>query len=149
MIAHATPQTEKEFREARKTAQRKVRLARAKWWSEKADVINDMSKVHDKKLFQKIKELRFILTPGRRFGIHTIRNKDGKALTDPDDISRRWIEYFKGVYMILFIISPTVAQTIPQKPILHELEDPPTFSEFERALSSLKNGKTPGSDDHK
>jgi hypothetical protein len=78
MIAHSTPQTEKEFREARKIAQRKVRLARAKWWSEKANALNDMSKEHDKKLFQKIKELRFIWTPGRRFGIHTIRNKDGR-----------------------------------------------------------------------
>ena len=55
MLSLRTPESEREFREARKIAHRKIRDARAKWWSDKADALNKMSKVHDNKFFQKIK----------------------------------------------------------------------------------------------
>ncbi|MGA9042428.1 MAG: reverse transcriptase family protein, partial [Terriglobales bacterium] len=146
MLSLRTPESERDFREARKVAQRKTRYARAKWWSDKAAALNKMSKNHDNKFFQKIKELRFSWTPGRRSGIRAIRDKNGKALADSDDISRRWVEHFKGILMIPSTVSPNVTQSLPQKPVLHELAEPPTIQEFNAALSSLKNGKAPGAD---
>ena len=48
--------------------------------------------------------------------------------------------------MIPSSVSPDIAQALPQKPVLHELADPPTLKEFDAALSLMKNGKTPGAD---
>ena len=55
MLSLRTPESEREFREARKIAQRKIRYARAKWWSDKADALNKMSKVQDNKIFKRSK----------------------------------------------------------------------------------------------
>jgi len=48
--------------------------------------------------------------------------------------------------MIPSNVSPVVVQALPQKPVIHELADPPTLKAFDAALSLMKNGKTPGAD---
>ena len=91
------------------------------WIKEQCQDIEDsMKKNNSKKTYQLVKDL----TSTKQGRNTTIRNKDGKYLTEEQDILKRWSEYHSELYNY--------------RAILRE--------EVEAAVKSLKNGKSAGAD---
>lgn len=70
------------------------------------------------------------------------RDRNGDLVTDQAKCLERWAEHFKD------LLGSTVDDVIYNRELFHVPgeEHPPTIDEFELALNSLKNNKSPGSD---
>jgi hypothetical protein len=73
-----------------------------------------------------------------------IKDKSGKLLTTETEQEKRWQEHFEEV---LNRPAPSIPADIPEaENDLPVNTEPPTITEIEKAIRSLKNGKAPGTD---
>ena len=98
-----------------------------------------MTKNNSKKTYQLVKDL----TSTKQGRTKTIQDKDGRCLTDEQDILKRWSEYCSELYNYRATGDPEVLNVPPTTdndnyPILRE--------EVEAAVKSLKKGKSAGAD---
>ena len=103
------------------------------------DIENNMKKNNSKKTYQLVKDL----TSTKQGRTTTIQDKDGKCLTEEQDILKRWTEYCSELYNYRATGDPEVINVPPATdndnyPILRE--------EVEAAVKSLKKGKSAGAD---
>ena len=73
----------------------------------------------------------------------TIKNEDGIVLCDGEHVKQRWQEYCTKLYQKNSNIPPSPKTW--QEP--DTTEPPPLIEEFRRAISELKNDKSPGTDE--
>ena len=117
-----------------------MKKAKMNWIEEQCQVIADsMKKNNTKKTYQLVKDL----TNTKQGRITTIQDKDGKCLTEEQDILKRWSEYCFQLYNYGATGDPEVLNVPPATdndnyPILRE--------EVEAAVKSLKKGKSAGAD---
>ena len=98
-----------------------------------------MKKNNSKKAYQLVKDL----TSTKKVRTSTIQNKDGKSLTEDQDILKRWTEYCLELYNYTAtgdsgVLQVPTATSNDNYPILRE--------EVEAAVKSLKKGKSSGID---
>ena len=114
--------------------------AKINWIDEQCQDIEDsMKKNNSKKTYQLVKDL----TSTKQGRAATIQDKDGKCLTEEQDILKRWTEYCSELYNYRATGDPEVLNVPPATdndnyPILRE--------EVEAAVKSLKKGKSAGAD---
>ena len=98
-----------------------------------------MKKNNSKKAYQLVKDL----TSTKKVRTSTIQNKDGKSLTEDQEILKRWTEYCSELYNYTAtgdsgVLQVPTATNNDKYPILRE--------EVEVAVKSLKKGKSAGVD---
>ena len=69
-----------------------------------------------------------------------------KVITDQAKQLERWVEHYLELYATQNIITDAALATIPDLPVMEELDTPPTEEELSKAINSLTSGKSPGSD---
>ena len=117
-----------------------MKKAKMDWIEEQCqDIENNMKKNNSKKTYQLVKDL----TSKKQGRTTTIQDKDGKCLTEEQDILKRWTEYCSELYNYRATGDPEVLNVPPATdndnyPILRE--------EVEAAVKSLKKGKSAGAD---
>ena len=80
--------------------------------------------------------------------VYNCISKDGKILTGKDEILKRWKEHFQQVFELIQMpdeISTNVNQEISLEGN-NEIIEEPTYEEVTEIISSLKNDRSPGSD---
>ena len=77
--------------------------------------------------------------------MQTIKKKDGKVLTDQNDVKERWKENYDELYNEGNPVNLQETKLLPQMP---STDDEPeiTREEVESAIKKLKEGKAPGYD---
>ena len=58
----------------------------------------------------------------------------------------RWREHFQELLNRPSCADPDVVTKIPQRPVVHEMDNPPTVDEIRKAIAHLRSGKAPGQD---
>ena len=119
---------------------RDMKKAKDNWIKHKcADLGNCLNRNNSKKAYQIVKDL----TKRKNKIAVNIQDKDGKCITDKEDVLKRWTEYCSELYKhqangdksLLNVKEPTNQENFS---ILE--------SEVEAAIQSLKIGKSPGVD---
>ena len=67
-----------------------------------------------------------------------------KLITDWNKILERWAKHFSTVFNHPSSINDEAIQHLPQVPVNHELDAPPTLGKTQKAIGQLSNGKAPG-----
>ncbi|KAL8569166.1 hypothetical protein ACOMHN_035436 [Nucella lapillus] len=75
-----------------------------------------------------------------------IRATDGTLLTEKTQILEYWTAHFCQLLNKTSTVKDESIQDIPQGPLIHTLDDPPTREETVQAISQLQIGKAPGPD---
>ena len=133
----------KKYRELNNQLRRATDKARQKWWEEQCQELEVLEKSgRSDLLYQKVTQL----TKNQRKKKKTacIKDKDGRKLTEPDAVCSRWKQYIEQLY--------DKENKPTEDAVKNEEEDTDgagaeiLFSEFEKALADLKNGKAEGID---
>ena len=64
-----------------------------------------------------------------------------KLITDQNKILERWAKHFSTVLNHPSSINDEAIQCLPQVPVNHELDAPPTLGKTQKAIRQLSNGK--------
>ena len=75
-----------------------------------------------------------------------VKSPDGTLLTDKNDIMKRWTTHFSSLLNRSSEVSVDALDNIPQRPLIHTLDQPPSTEETTRAIKQLQVGKAPGPD---
>ena len=130
----------KEYRAINQEVKKAMKKAKENWTDEQCQSIEDnLKKNNSKKAYQLVKDL----TSTQKKRTSTIQNKDGKSLTEDQEILKRWTEYCSELYNYTAtgdsgVLQVPTATNNDKYPILRE--------EVEVAVKSLKKGKSAGVD---
>ena len=130
----------RQYRAANQEIKKGMKKAKMNWIEEQCQEIEDsLKKNTSKKTYQLVKDL----TSTKQGRTTTIQDKDGKCLTEEQDILKRWSEYCSELYNYRATGDQEVLNVPPATdndnyPILRE--------EVEAAVKSLKKGKSAGAD---
>ena len=114
-------------------------MKKAKMSSARIDIEDSMKKNNSKKTYQLVKDL----TSTKQGRTTTIQDKDGKCLTEEQDILKRWSEYCSELYNY----RATGDQEVLNVPPATDNDNYPILREkVEAAVKSLKKGKSAGAD---
>ena len=129
-----------EYREANNNVKKGIKKAKRNWIEEQCkDIEHNLTTNNSKKAYQIVKEL----TTVKQGKVSTIQNKEGKCLTEEQEVLDRWTEYCSELYSHRSEGDPTVLQC----PSPEGEEDHPILrEEVEAAIKSLKKGKSAGVD---
>ncbi len=135
-----------EYRKASAKIQTACRRDKKQHLLDKCDTIEAHHRAgNSKAMYAEIKQLTKKFTPH----LSVIKNKEGKTLTESEDILERWKEYCSELYTDECKCDEPVEQA-SDKDINAEHNDDsdltPLRSEVEQAMSYLKRGKSPGCD---
>ena len=85
----------KEYRAINQEDKKAMKKAKENWINEQCQSIEEnLKKKNSKKAYQLVKDL----TSTKKVQTSTIQNKDGKSLTEDQDILKRWTEYCSELY---------------------------------------------------
>lgn len=104
------------------------------------DGLKDRNEV--RKFYQKINAM----TQGFKPRTNVCKDKQGNLITEPDDILKRWSEYFMELLKGDRTTRSIALFEADHDPLNTENLTPPTFEEVRISIQSLKNNKSPGSD---
>lgn len=133
----------KDYLEAKRVSQRRLRQMKEAWWSKKAAELQLAADTHNSKAFYE--GLKAVYGP-KSSGTSPIHSADNTLLTDRDTILERWAEHFEAILNRDAVVDNEVIDDLPQRPVLQELSGAPSLPEVEAAIKELSNGKAPGKD---
>lgn len=139
-----TPRNKEVMLEERRKLRIKIRTLKNKWWTDKANEIQQYADTHNLKSFYQ--SLRQIYGP-RRQTTMPLKSKDNcKTLNTTAELLSRWREHFNELLNMSNLRDETVTNLLPQYPLLLNLDQTPTEEEIASAIKRLNNGKAPGAD---
>ena len=129
-----------KYRVINKQIRKGMKNAKEKWIKDQCQEIELNLKVNNtKKAYQLVKEL----TNKKQMRTNTVLNKNGKCLTEHQDIVNRWTEYCSDLYNHN---SSGDASVLNVPPATDNEDYPILREEVEEAVKSLKKGKSAGVD---
>ena len=131
------------FQKLRSEAQVKIRLMKNAWWEAKAVELQGYADKHATKLF--FSGLKTVYGPAPSTTT-PLQATDGTLLTDKAQILERWTAHFSQLLNRTSNVDDQALRDIPQRPMIHALNEIPTREETVKAISQLQSGKAPGPD---
>ncbi|CAF4311483.1 unnamed protein product [Rotaria sp. Silwood2] len=137
------------YRTLAKMVKNKVEARQREYWEEISVDIENAVKDHDPATaFQIIRRLRGNNMNTEHIAIH---DKDGNTLTNSEDRSNRWREYFDEMLNVHTVVDERILQKIPkplldQKDLSHQ-DAVPTVDEVVKAIQQIRNRRAPGKDE--
>lgn len=132
------------FKEIKSKAQRVSRQCFEKYWNDLSSRIQLCSDTGNLRgLYKGIKEA---LGPKPR-RIAPVLDANGQVLTDSSQQMTRWVQYFTDLYSRDAPVDMGAINSIPELPVLLDLDALPTTEEVNLALKQLNNNKASGDDD--
>lgn len=131
-----------KYKETRKTVKTKVKEAKAKEWEDFGEKMENDSKSNQKLFYRVLKNMR---SKGKTKVIGNLKDREGRIITDIENILPRWREYFQEMLGSAEINEDEVEILN----LNNEQSEEITKEEIEQAVKRLKNGKAPGNDNIK
>jgi len=114
------------------------------WWLSKATEIQNYADANMAHQFYEA--IKAVYGP-KSHSTHPVRTKDGITLIkDKKDILSRWAEHLQELLNQDNPVDQSIADQLPQLPIISELDTIPSIEEISAAANNLKNNKAPGPD---
>ena len=114
------------------------------WLSKRADEIQSYADQHNSKCFYKALKC---VHGSQSSGSSPLLSTDGtKLITDQNKILESWAKHFSAVLNCPSSINDEAIQCLPQVPVNHELDAPPTLGKTQKAIGQLSSGKAPRAD---
>ena len=127
----------------RHMAQAKLREMKNMWWTAKAEELQAAADAKDMKTFAGLKG---VYGP-QSTGASPLFDTDGETLVkDPFLITARWAQHFDQLLNRPSTIADEAIAEVLQRPLIEELNAPPTVAETTKAIRQLSSGKAPGDD---
>lgn len=121
-----------------------VRELKNSWWTERALGIQRLADSGDTRGF--FSATKAVYGPRYR-GLNPLHSNDGQELLkDNEFINTRWKEHFQKLLNRDSTADPDLISHIPQSPVREDMGEPPTMTEIQDAIRSLKNNKATGPD---
>jgi len=86
------------------------------------------------------------ITSTRASYVCVIKDKNGKMISDQDEVKRRWTEYFQELYNPKTATDQRVLDALPEGGRSEDIPANIMRDEVEAAIRRLKNNKAPGID---
>ena len=132
------------FKNLQSKAQRELRQMQDTWWDNKAEEVQHYADSNNsKKLFSALKA---VYGPQKPTTTPLLASDGTTLLKDSDSITDRWREHFANLLNRPSTVDTAVLDQIPQKPILAELNLPPTLNEVMKAVKRTSTGRAAGMD---
>ena len=133
-----------DFKGIKAEVQRKLRIMKDTWWSNKANEIQLALDTNDTKFLYNL--LHEVYEPSSS-SISPLRSQDGNnLLQDPKDILKRWREHFDELLNRPSEVKQECIDSIPCSSVEDVLADGPCIEEVKAAVSKSNCGKAPGID---
>ena len=113
------------------------------WWAAKTEDLQGYVEQHSSRLF--FSGLRAVYRPPSSTEM-PIRASDGTLLTEKAHILECRMEHFSQLLSKTSNVEDQTIQDMPQCPLIHTLDVPPTKVETIKAIKQLQMGKAPGAD---
>ena len=84
----------RKYKELKRTIQKLCRTAKDNYYNEKCQELEQLDKLHSPRMYKKIKELQ----PRTSKTAKQIRDRQGKTITEKNEIVERWAEYVEELY---------------------------------------------------
>ena len=134
----------KAYLESKRSAQRRLRHMKNKWWEDKAAELQEAADKHNTKaLFEGLKA---VYGPRSNSSTPILTADNSTLLLDKSEILSRWAEHFNTLLNKQSVVSNEALHDIPQLPTLVQLDHPPTCAEVTKAIKQQSSGKAPGPD---
>src|SRR5688572_29732774 len=93
----STEKARQEYRRLNNKLRRTTEEARGKWWDEKCQELEDLQQQgrYDK-VYEKVKQIS--RKPGKGGGGIEVSDKQGRLLTETNEVKNRWKEYVEELY---------------------------------------------------
>ena len=139
---HTSEQALANYQKTNREVRTKMRAAKEEWIDRQCDNIEKgMEAGNSKQAYNTLRSLTRTSQPRAK----VIADKDGKLLTDSDQVLKRWTEYCGGLYN--YELKPDTSILQANQAPIESLDSPPILKEeVEAAIRHLKVGKSPGGD---
>lgn len=139
----SSPETRSKLIQAKANLQRTVRHCVNSYWSQ---LCNNIQASADAGNFSDMYSgIKRALGPIPR-KTAPLKEADGSTITVNTRKLQRWVEHYTSIYSQPVSIEPDASQLMHQLPTWHELDAPPTITEYDKCVKLLKRGKSPGAD---
>ncbi|XP_068507191.1 uncharacterized protein [Syngnathus scovelli] len=129
---------------AKAEVQSRVRELKNSWWTERALEIQKLADSGDTRGF--FSATKAVYGPSY-LGLNPLRSKDvQELLKDNESINTRWKDHFQELLNRNSITDPDFISHIPKSPIREDMGEPPTMTEVQDTIRSLRNNKATGPD---
>ncbi|TWW53305.1 RNA-directed DNA polymerase from mobile element jockey [Takifugu flavidus] len=114
------------------------------WWDRKAEEVQNHAESNNAKEFYS--SLKAVYGPAKP-SITPLLSADGSTLLkDKANIIERWREHFSTLLNRPSTVDPAALNSIPQKPVVDDLDLPPSLDEVMKAIKQTSSGKAAGGD---
>ncbi|XP_076061421.1 uncharacterized protein LOC143037191 [Oratosquilla oratoria] len=132
------------FTNIRAEVQRELRQMENKWWQARTTELQHYADSNNSHGFYNA--VKTIYGP-KRHSNHLVRAADGVTLLKSNEqIKSRWAEHFNTLLNQVNPIIPIIFDSLPNLPTMVSLDNPPEMGKILRAISELKDNKSPGPD---
>ena len=142
-----TEEGQVKYRQLNNELRRETEKARAEWWERECEEMEELDRSgRSDVVYAKVKKLT--RKSGKAARSTTIKDRDGKLLTEPDKIRERWKEYIEILYDKEG--KPEAEEmTVERETSVHEDNKGPELltSEIVEAIRDMKRNKAVGVDD--
>ena len=143
-LRNASPENHALLREARSELQRELRRMKENWWSQLAEKIQGYADTGNLQEFYSA--LKGVYGAKHR-AFCPVRGADGRILiTDKTEILSRWAEHYRDLLNRFTPTDPNFAESLPELPLMEDLDRVQTLAEVRDATLTLKSSKAPGPD---
>eukprot|EP00956_Cyclotella_meneghiniana_P040928 scaffold209475_cov73-Cyclotella_meneghiniana.AAC.1 len=133
-----------EYKKAKKDVKDRVEIAKSIWASKLASEINDLN-VTPKRAWEAAYEIKDGVKGHHKTKVpKRFRNSDGVIASTPQENRNNVEKHFNKVFNTIRPYSTQALESIKQRETLEDLDLDPTWEEFKRAVTKLKNDKKPG-----
>ena len=135
--------TLQQLRTTRNTARRTAQFCANAYWTDLCRSIQSAADLGDVRgMYEGIKKA----TGPRISKSAPIKSKTGEIITEKDKQMRRWTEHYLELYATQNVVSDFALDSIPELPMLDQLDALPSIEELGKAIDHLSSGKAPGDD---
>ena len=141
LTSNIEPSTSVEFKKQKSLVQRELRSIKDSWWRQKAHAAQSAADRKDYKAFYSY--IHKVFGPTRS-SVAPVRAKDGSILhKDVPSIQKRWVEHYLELLSRPSSVNVDIINSIPQRLLVLELDESPTYDEVASAIRKFNNGKAP------
>ena len=139
---HTSEEARAQYRVVNREVRRKMKAAKEDWIEEQCNAIDKGTNAgNSKEAYNTLKTLTKTSQPK----MPVIEDRDGTLLTDRAAVLKRWTDYCSGLYNYQLHPDTSILEDT-QIPDDEEDSPPILIGEIEKAILSLKPGKSPGVD---
>eukprot|EP00117_Sycon_ciliatum_P039014 scpid35652/ scgid3339/ Craniofacial development protein 2; p97 bucentaur protein len=143
MLQKNTASSRKNFRQTQREVEKAVRSAKETWIEDIASQAENAANNCSVR-WAAVRKLQTLHQGRRPMQPSAVYLEDGTLSDGPEAVSGRWLQHFQGVLNVESEFDAAVVEMMADRPVIPELDQPPTVAELEAALRTMKAGKAGG-----